>query len=336
MAAESGSSGSGYRIEPLKGAENYTTWRVQAEDILQDMNYWDHVNGTNTIPTDEDDLKKWQRTDRKALTQIRLRISAPMITYVMSAKTSKDAWDALKMMFDISGPIATVLIRRKLFRYVIEEGADMEEQIRTLRGYQEELIGLGHELKDEDFAYIILTALPDSWDSFVSSLDTNDLKPAQLIGRILAETSRRKDRSGTETTLFAKKGKGKGKFRAGVKCYNCEKEGHLASECRAPKRDDARKGGRPEKAHHTLDAEDTYEFNIRDDEMVFVAQSDIWLADSATQSHIVLDRNLFTDYRLTPGSNIQGAGKSQALGRGTVRVTFKVDGRDIPVTLWII
>ena len=80
------------------------------------------------------------------------------------------------------------------------------------------------------------------------------------------------------------------------------------------------------------DSDDSYEFNVTD-EQTFVTHSGLWLADSATQSHIVRDRALFTTYCETPEGKISGAGSCRALGRGTVPVVFKVDGRDVSVTL---
>jgi hypothetical protein len=262
-----------------------------------------------------------------------------MITYVISAKTSKDAWNAITSMFQVLGLMAAVLVRRKLFRYTIAEGANMEEQVRTLRGYQEELLVLDAAVGDKDFAFVLLTALPDSWDSFVSSLDTGDLTTNKLIGRILAEHNRRTARSPSDTTaLHVQKGKDKkkSKFRKGVNCYNCGKEGHLADECRGKKADGSQNNRqnnkKPTQANHTVST-DTYEFNIYDTESYSVRTSGVWLADSTTQAHVARNHLVFTDYHKTPGAKITGAGLGPALGQGTVKLTFRVDRKDIPVTL---
>ncbi|EKM57314.1 uncharacterized protein PHACADRAFT_194873 [Phanerochaete carnosa HHB-10118-sp] len=304
--------GGGHHIEPLRGPENFVPWTVRMEDILDDMDYWPIVKGELKKP-ENDKEDKWTKKDHKTLTQIHLCVSEAMIPYIMSTKTSKDAWDMLQAMFKVSGPIAAVLIRWKLFRYMMEEGSNVEEQICTLRGYQEQLVALDSAVSDKDFAFVLLTALPDSWDPFVSALDTSDLEMNKLIGRILAEDNRRKARATTETTLFAKKGKEmkKGKFRKGVTCYNCNKEGHLASECRGLKKNAG--SSKPSKVHHTLDhnTDDSYEFNIFDKQTFF----------------------LFTSYHETPDGKISGAGSCRALRRETVSVIFKVDGRNISVTL---
>ena len=195
MSGSTETSGS-YRIEPLKGAENYITWRVQISDILTDMGLWDYTSGASARPNTS--FEEWDKKDRKALTTIRLRVSNTMMTHVISAATSKEAFDALSNVFNTEGTIARVTLRRRLFRYAIEEGADIDEEIRKIKALWQELNLMKPAagtttaaLTDNDLATVILTALPPSWDPFISSITGIDaLTSADLIGRILQEDSR--------------------------------------------------------------------------------------------------------------------------------------------------
>ena len=45
--------------------------------------------------------------------------------------------------------MAAVLVRRKLFRYMMDEGSNIEEQVWILRGYQEQLVALDSTVSDE-------------------------------------------------------------------------------------------------------------------------------------------------------------------------------------------
>lgn len=181
---------SAYRIKSLDSPDAYPVWRIQMQDILSDLNLWIIVDGTSTVPaTGADEIAAWTAKDRKALSAIQLRISGSMITYVINATSSKAAWESLESVFNIQGAISQILIRRKLLRYTIEDGANMEEEVRTLRGYKEQLALLKDKIDDDQFALIILTALPKSWDSFIGSIDVSNLTSVAIIGRILAEDS---------------------------------------------------------------------------------------------------------------------------------------------------
>ena len=75
MSTTDTTSGS-YRIEPLKGTENWLSFQVQMLDILSDTGYINYVDGTNKRPISDDDQKQaWDKADRKALVMIRLRVA---------------------------------------------------------------------------------------------------------------------------------------------------------------------------------------------------------------------------------------------------------------------
>ncbi|KIJ98734.1 hypothetical protein K443DRAFT_8923 [Laccaria amethystina LaAM-08-1] len=61
-----------YRIEPLKGADNYAVWKIKMMDILTDQGLWEYVD-PGTVPEDANQKSGWDKKDRTALSTIRLR-----------------------------------------------------------------------------------------------------------------------------------------------------------------------------------------------------------------------------------------------------------------------
>jgi hypothetical protein len=165
-----------YQIEPLAGAENYAVWKIKMMDILTGQDLWNYVDGTTKLPEGETEQATWRKKDRMALSAIRLRVADKMLVYVASAESAKDAWDSLKALLEAQGALGIVLARRKLFRAECAEGTMIEEHIRVLRGYKEELHNLGQKIDGEEFSIVILTSLPDSWDNYIASIDTTALK----------------------------------------------------------------------------------------------------------------------------------------------------------------
>src|ERR1700678_1726539 len=117
-----------YRIEPLKGAENYAVWKIKMMDILTDQGLWDYV--TETAPTDPDLLSAWNKKDRTALSTIRLRIADKLLVYVASAKTAKAAWEALKNLLETQGALGIVLARN-----YFELSARKARALKTIFGH---------------------------------------------------------------------------------------------------------------------------------------------------------------------------------------------------------
>ena len=108
------------------------------------------------------------------------------MVYIASSKSSKDAWDTLKGLLEAQGLLGIVLAFWKLFQANCGDGTSIEDHIRTLRVYQEELQNHRQKIEDSEFSIILLTSLPDSWNNYISSIDSSALTNVlQLIARIL-------------------------------------------------------------------------------------------------------------------------------------------------------
>ncbi|KAJ6563998.1 hypothetical protein DFH08DRAFT_720898, partial [Mycena albidolilacea] len=89
---------SAYRIQHLLGEENYPTWAVKLTDILTDQGLIDYAAA----------ILAWERKDRQALSQIRLRVSDDPLVYITDATTSSSAWRTLADMYQPKGVISIV------------------------------------------------------------------------------------------------------------------------------------------------------------------------------------------------------------------------------------
>ena len=257
-------------------------------------------------------MQLWDKNDRKALTAIRLRVNTEMITHLLTCTRSQEAWSALETMFAVRGPLAQILARRKFMRYQIEEGADMETEVRNLKKLHDELTLLGVPLSEMEFALTLLTALPPSWDPVISAIGNSIPGVHDLIGRLLQEDIRRKDRSSQSTSLTVTTSNNnstpkKSKFRKGIYSHGCGKEGHIRPECRSGGRHSHANQGGQNSGHHRApnqgggstrahvaedNSPDEYAFVV-EEIMAFAARDKTWLCDSASQSHIVRNKSLF-------------------------------------------
>jgi hypothetical protein len=145
---------SAYRIQHLLGEENYPTWAVKLTDILTDQGLIDYVLGIIPCPqhtfsaagtiidpqgTQAAAILAWERKDRQALSQIRLRVSDDPLVYITDTTTSSSAWRTLADMYQPKGVISIVLLHRQLSRLHCEEGGNVEEHICTLTNLRSKL-----------------------------------------------------------------------------------------------------------------------------------------------------------------------------------------------------
>ena len=298
-------------------------------------------------------IDKWNGGDAKARTRIELVIGDGEMIHISGALTACDMWDQLSTVKELKGHLGVLATRRALYRATAEEGFEMVNHISRLRRLQEEIHTMGSLVSDEDFVMILLTSLPESWDSYTTSFlgssgNKPDIKSHELIAVLYEEDHRRKTRNGESsgTTLHVN-AKDKGKSKCGhnhgnnkdKECYNCHRRGHISSECWAKgggKEGQGPKGRKGLKRGHKANQAEEVNTSLNDcaymahqnDQSHEISKFD-WLLDSGTTSHICTTRDAFTDYYRTPGATVKGVGPGEATveGRGTVNLRFEFDGK---------
>lgn len=341
-----------YKVDPLNG-DNYIAWRRRLEWILDDQDLWGITIGLEKKPTPADATKvkpeedlaiaEWTRKEKKARKEICLRISDEYLVYIDQTMTAPDVWIKLQGIFESKASVGLTHIRREFFRTMAEDGTNMEEHIRKLHGLHQQLKARGQDITDTEFTNTLLTSLPASWASFITTINASGIAITSetLIGRILDEDRSRHAGSGRQTALKVQNSRTKTEQSGATKgkCRNCGKKGHYVKDCWA--KGGGKEGQAPkwfkepkdkESAKQSEDAE--FAFMANDIAFAAISASD-WLADSAATTHIARNRNDFISYSDEP-SEIEGITPGASLktrGRGTVAIDFKVNDKVYSVKL---
>ena len=181
-----------YKIKLLDGAASYPSWQTKMMDILTDQDMDKYVTGSQadkpTGTVKPEDMEKWERGTRKALSSIRLRVGEAPMAYIRRSTTAKEAWNKLQSIYQPKGAISIIHLRRKLFRAQCDEGDDVETHIRELTELRDELANFGQTIEESEFAVCILTSLPDSWDNWVSGIEfTKITDSSDIVACILQQ-----------------------------------------------------------------------------------------------------------------------------------------------------
>ena len=348
-----------YRIEPLK-AHNWMPWKRRMLAVLRDQGLDKNLTEDEPVaditkPDEVKALQKWRDIDLKTQARIELAVSDAEMIHVMGASTAKEMWSQLTTVKESRGRMGVLATRRSLYRAMADEGIDMADHIAGLRKLQEELHIMGNKVPDDDFTMILITSLPESWDSFTtsflgsSSTQSNTIKSQELVGILIDESRRRKEKDGLGSGGVAMQAKGKGYRRESgggseLECFNCHKKGHMKTECwgKGGGREGQGPRGRKRRDHAHQAREVTEQSsgtNLND--VTFIAsvlsavdlgisKSD-WILDSGTTSHICPIRDAFSGYVPLKGMTIEGVGGKPVPveGRGDVSVEFTVNGKTI-------
>ncbi|QRW09844.1 Copia protein [Ceratobasidium sp. AG-Ba] len=206
-----------YSIAKLQGQDDYQVWRIQMEDMFQDIDVWDIVSGTSTRPsTAGDPQTAWDKKNKAALGALRRRVDTGPMIHVARADSATNAWAVLKNQYQSLGIAAMTMLRNRFTSLRMNEGDDLESHIKELRKIFNDLnIALlaesSDQLKEIEFVRQLLVSLPESWQLLVSIIpqrpesgDTDGSKMSiDVQSRLLAEYHRRKSLPGKKS-FFAR------------------------------------------------------------------------------------------------------------------------------------
>lgn len=245
---------------------------------------------------------------------------------------------------------------KKLIQLKYHDGTPITDHLNAFQGIINQLAGMGIKFEDEIQGLWILGTLPDSWETFRTSLSNS--APDGVIsmelakGSILNEEMRRKSQgssSQSDVLVIERRGRSqsrgpsnKGNHRANSKgksvdfeCYHCGRKGHTIRFCRQLKKENKKGIHNNQKNYHKKDdgGNDNAEVNATieefficyDDDMVNLAQDDSsWIVDSGASCHVTSRRDFYSSY--TSGDygivKMGNNGLSKIVGIGDVCLKF--------------
>ncbi|KAL2248266.1 UNVERIFIED_CONTAM: Retrovirus-related Pol polyprotein from transposon TNT 1-94 [Sesamum indicum] len=289
-----------FPVERFNGSD-FGFWRMQMEAYLYRKDLYEPLAEKSEKTSDEE----WKVLDRKAMRAIILSLSRNVAYHVKGAKSTKEVLQTLADMYEKPSAMNKVMLMKRLFRLQMEERKSVADHLNDFNQLTTQLASVDIVFDDEVKALILLSSLPDSWDVVVTSVSTSSgkekMKFDNIRDMVLNEETRRRQTGGSSGSALHTESRGRpdtrGKYRGRSKsrgknkgkkemvCWNCEKPGHMKSECRAPKKE---KEGRT--ANAAME-------EITDALLLSVSSSsDDWVVDSGTSFHSCSNKDIMEPY----------------------------------------
>ena len=161
-------------------------------------------------------------------------------------------WKNLENMYETKNAQTKIFLKRKQMNLKLREGQSIVEHLNDFKGMIAHLSVAGLSLDDETQACLLLGSLLDSWNTLAVSLENLALKGkvtlAMVRNSLLNEEIQRKDFVGNDTHALVIKNRGRrksrgpsghnklrgrSKSRGKIKCYHCDKIGHMKRSTRS-------------------------------------------------------------------------------------------------------
>ncbi|KAJ0804413.1 putative RNA-directed DNA polymerase [Helianthus annuus] len=341
------------RIVNLNGS-NYHVWKGKMEDLLYVKDYYMPVFNTDK-PGDKTD-EEWNILHRKVCGYIRQWVDDNVLNHISGETHARTLWNKLEELYARKTGNNKLFLIKQLINLKYNDGTPVTDHLNVFQGLINQLAGMGIKFEDEVQGLWLLGTLPDSWETFRTSLSNsaaNGIITMEMAkSSILNEEMRRKSQgSSSQSDVLATESRGRGQSRgpsnkekhrsksrgkfADYECHHCGKKGHTIKFCRQLKREKKKANYNNQKNNHKKDdgGNDTAEVNTATEEffvccdydMVNIARDDpSWVVDSGATCHVTSQREFYSSY--TPGDfgvvKMGNNGLSKVVGVGDVCLKF--------------
>ncbi|KAK9078427.1 hypothetical protein SSX86_002484 [Deinandra increscens subsp. villosa] len=201
---------------PVLTIENYTTWAIKMEAVLDAQGLWEAVEPETGAAIEE-------KKSKQARAYIFQAIPEAILLQVSKKKTAKDVWEALKTRFVGAERVQKARLHTLKVEFEslsMKEEETIDEYAGKLSGMISKYNSVGAVLEDADLVRKLLDTVTDKFIHLVASMeqysDTDKMPFEEAIGRLKAYEDRlklRKGGSSSESSLLYSKventGKGK-------------------------------------------------------------------------------------------------------------------------------
>ena len=196
------------KIEPLNG-KNYQSWKYNIKLVLMERGVWSFIAGNEEVPpeTATASVRNVHRLrSDKAYSLIALSVEKNLQVRISTTTDPKVAWDTLKNQFECVSIAQAVHLNRKFYPATMSEGTDIHEHLTHMTSLAEQLREMYEEISEQKFATVVFGSLPESYDNFISSPNTEKIKDLKWenIKALLIEEHLKRTERGTKSEIPVK------------------------------------------------------------------------------------------------------------------------------------
>ena len=265
--------------------------------------------------------------------------------HVATETNAQTLWKNIEKMYQRKTAQNKTLSIRKLVNLKHREGRSVVEHLSDFQDLVNQLVAMKLVLDDELQALLLLSSLPESWETLVVSLSNSApdgaLTLSQVKDSMFNEETRRKDMgsSSSQALVTENRGRSKSKGRSNkskdrsqsqpqrkFKCFHCG-EGHIKRNCKSWKNKEKKdsRNQRPDEDENTTTPVVDREVVLLsvEEEECHVADSCVeWVIDSEASYHAISNKEFFMVYK---------AGDFGKIKMGNSSITYIVGIGDVCV-----
>ena len=230
-------------FDKLNG-ENFAVWKVRMRALLVSKGLWKvtepSADAEVSAELSESDIGK----SEQALALMVLAVEADQMIHIEECKTSREAWEKLIGIYAEPSAANRMRLYERLLTLRFPPGGNSRQHVQLFASTRTELRAVGISIDDTLYKIALLRSLSSSFEGLSIALEAqmDEISIDDLHARIYREEARQKAAAGSHAAALSTRSNDTRRPRFDkrkMKCYHCGKKGHLRSECRKRKQEEA-------------------------------------------------------------------------------------------------
>lgn len=220
-------------IEKLKDCETYQLWKFQVTIFFKANGLYGIIDGSNEHPREKD----WEKRDAQAQKIIIQTVDKVLLTQLITCQTAKEMYEKICEIFDGSENRKKGQLMQDFFNYKFNSSLDMQTNLAHIETTVYRLKQLQQTIDDEMVMSRILSALPHTYDYFITAWESTQVEEKHLknlISRLIKEEEKQNQNKDVPVAFKTSEMKTSKPTRTqnSKKCFRCNKNGHFAKNCK--------------------------------------------------------------------------------------------------------
>lgn len=280
-----------------------------------------------------EELTEWIRQDAQAMFLLTSTMDLKQITLIENCESAKEMLQKLDAIYMQKSETNKMLVHERFHQYKMNPNDTIAQHIAKVENLARQIRKSGELISDTAVMTKVLSSLPMKYRNVRQawlSLDENKQTIANLTARLLDEEASLSSYEEAETALAAVSLKDKTNqiqksTKSSITCYNCHKKGHIARNCRKPKRK-ANNQSKEQSNDTVLSTSSETAFNVETENQINSEEK--WIMDSGASAHMCYRRDFFSIFEEFKSKVWLGNNQSlEVQGKGTIRIRKLIDNK---------
>lgn len=235
----------------------------------------------------------WTKQDNEARAFISLMVGDNQLNHDRKATSASQAWKSLQDYQEKASLSKKVRLMREICGLKLSENGNTESHIGKMTELFDKLNALGEKLSDSWVVAMLLSSLPNSYDTLITALETRpeaDLTISLVQSKLLEEYRKRCNAEPAEQALKSTHTPtASSKPFHDVVCFSCKKRGHMKRDCKA-RNNRTKQWSQSSKGQANTAVDDNFAFITANSQ-----NASSWIIDSGASCHIAAERHFLSE-----------------------------------------